>query len=278
MEAVECSECGTRYDSDNNAFCPRCGSTSKGGPVAGALQAARRSDPRRRRVQAAGIILMVMGSVAFAQFLYAAIVVPDLDPSIYEQLQGTPLADASAGGAVHLHYLENGTPLAGLRVRIDAMAGNQSLELTTNDAGWANTTKVPSAFITITVQNSTTGANFTAPFVRHAYAPFGQTLVVQDDLAKRTGTETPWSAPSLATEVRIIAGFLAGFAVLVAAAGLLAFKLRAFGLALAGAILAVVPALLLALVLPNLLSMLNLVAVVFALVFIAKGRSQFARA
>jgi hypothetical protein len=73
-ELVECSECGTHYDSDEHPFCPRCGSTAQRATVPGALASARRHDPARRRVQASGAVLLAIGMLFLIASLASALV------------------------------------------------------------------------------------------------------------------------------------------------------------------------------------------------------------
>ena len=74
---MTCAECGTRYDSDQNAFCPRCGSTAKGQAVPAALQVAQRNDPGRRRVQASGALLLIIGLLFLASAIGTAVLSRD---------------------------------------------------------------------------------------------------------------------------------------------------------------------------------------------------------
>lgn len=73
-ELVECSECGTPYDSQEHPFCPRCGSTAQRAPMQGALASARRHDPARRRVQASGAVLLAIGMLFLVASLASALV------------------------------------------------------------------------------------------------------------------------------------------------------------------------------------------------------------
>lgn len=90
---VSCGQCGTRYDSDENAFCPRCGSTRHSDPVPGALPVAARHDPGRRRVQASGVLLIIVGSLFLVSSLVGlAIPVQELARQFVE-----PMADQPGG-------------------------------------------------------------------------------------------------------------------------------------------------------------------------------------
>lgn len=102
-ELVTCGECGTRYDSDRDAFCPRCGSTAKGEVVPAALQVARRNDPSRRRVQLAGAVLLVVGALFLASAVASAVVTARELPAEYADLM------ANQDGGTLVLTTDNGT-------------------------------------------------------------------------------------------------------------------------------------------------------------------------
>lgn len=114
-ETVECSECGTSYDSQEHPFCPRCGSTSRGAAVPGAIAVAARRDPSRRRVQASGGVLLAIGLLflasAAAGFLPAN---GEATATLVDLLATQP------GGQLYVGF---------------PTAGNASLELFSVDAG-----------------------------------------------------------------------------------------------------------------------------------------------
>lgn len=93
VDQVSCAECATSYDSDLNAFCPRCGSTDRSKAVPGALPVAARHDPRRRRVQASGVLLLVSGTL-FLVFAVLGLAMPraELAAQFVE-----PMADQPGG-------------------------------------------------------------------------------------------------------------------------------------------------------------------------------------
>lgn len=98
VDQVSCGECATTYDSDTNAFCPRCGSTDRAKTVPGALPVAARHNPRRRRVQASGVLLLVSGTLFLVSSLIGlAVPTEELARQFIE-----PMADQPGGTVILL--------------------------------------------------------------------------------------------------------------------------------------------------------------------------------
>jgi hypothetical protein len=91
-DLVTCKECGTRYDTDHG-FCPRCGSTARGPTLPHAVAVAQRRDPGRRRVQASGVLLLVVGLLFLVSSLIGlAVPLEEVAVSFVE-----PMADQPGG-------------------------------------------------------------------------------------------------------------------------------------------------------------------------------------
>ncbi len=257
MEEVDCAECGNRYDSQTNAFCPRCGN-SRQKAATSSLQPAR-FDPRRRRAQIGGIILAVLGTFALIQAAWSAIAPAELDEEQLDGFAEVALLRDQPGGELHIRWLESGAPVQG-NVSFVGANGDPLANITLQN-GWSNLT-ADVAFGNATLQ----GSNLTVSF----YAPAGQTVTAIIDTA-----EPPtWVAVDQVPATRIIASFLAFFAAFVAFGGILAIRLKAWGLAVAAGVVALVPAVILALLVP-VAGILLAFTTGLALAFIIAGRRHF---
>jgi len=281
VEEVQCGECGLRYDSDENPFCPRCGSLSRGRDVSGAVATAGRRDPDLRRVRAAGVVLMVLGGLAAAQFLWATAFPPEPDADLLELFAGEEFVANVPGGSLRLQVTEDGTAVE-VPVVVRAMNGTVLVEAATV-GGWYNAT-LPVAFANVTVGGTlggaaggSTGGNATGlpAQVHKVYVSSGEALDLHVDLGEaQAGPE--WHAASTVPFVRPLLGFLSFMAIVVVAGGVAAWRLRLMGLAVTGAVLAVLPGLV-ALGLDPLSGLLLAFPGVLALVFILRGRRHFRR-
>lgn len=262
VEEVECAECGHRYDSDEHPFCPRCGKVGAGAPATVDFRADRH-DPGRRRARTGGVILTVVGALALIQFAYVAISPPALDEQQLAAYQEFELIREQPGGALHVRVLSNGEPVAA-NVTIQPATG-EPVSLTASSTGWANATSLPAAFGNVTV---TAAGNST---VIQYYVPTGAVLEAEVEL----DDPPAWLAVDQLEAVRVIAAFLAFFAAFVVLGGIMAIRLKWWGLGLAAAIVAVLPGLLLLAFVPLGGILLALPAAI-ALLFIVGGRRHFA--
>jgi hypothetical protein len=277
-DVVECAECGSRYDSDANAFCPRCGSLQRGQATKAALSSARVAHPRRRRAQVGGIMLLVLGSLWLLQFGVTAALAPEPDASQLEALRSSRFADVGGGGDLHLRLLDNGTPLAGVIVSMVGHGESAATNLTTSASGWANFTRLPSAFVTVAFEATVGNATNATVYQRHAYVPATDRVVVREELSRReAGDDVPWSAPGLRTLVRILSSVLALVSAIAVAGGVAALRLRAYGWALTGGFVALIPAAFALTAAPNLIGFLDVLLVALAIGFIIAGHAFFGR-
>lgn len=267
METVECSECGNRYDSQANAFCPRCGSTKTGAPMPGALALSRRNDPRRRRIQMAGVLLLVLGALTLVVAIYYLSVLMGgtaLSPDTYDVV--APALGGQPGGGATLTILDNGTAAANVTLHLAAMAGNATSNATYQGAPLD--VPLPGQFTNLTVSQGN------RTFFRHLYAPQGIHLNVTVDLA-RDATGPSWVAADMRGIAMVAVGILAGVAATVVLGGIAAMRLQWYPVAVLGAALPTALSLFFALMLLALVYFLYVALFGWALVLIARGRPYF---
>lgn len=254
---MACGECGTRYDSDQNAFCPRCGSTAKGQVLPAAVAVARRHDPARRRVQASGALLLIVGGLFLVSALASlALSGGDLPPEFAALVQDQP------GGTVRL-VAPNGTAYSAVVSTLDGAElqrfGNQSgpLEIPLGDR----------STVVLAIAREDGTVNVTA------VAMAGDTLQV-NVLDARDGDLL--ASRQLHTINRVATALAIVFTGLLLTGGLAAVLLRWFPLAATGASLGVLLAFL-ALAFFTWAGLLFAIPFGFAAAFVFRGRRFFRR-
>lgn len=217
-EAVDCSECGTRYDSLEHPFCPRCGSTARGAPVPGALASASRRAPGRRRVQAAGGVLLAIG-LLFLASAGASLLLPAEEAA-------EPLADAFAGqpGGDVTVVFPSGAPA---NVTLTSTDGEPLANGTATDGRFA-AEGLGSAAVRLHAEQG--GAAWNGTLLVAA----GDGLTVE--LPEGGGEVGLRMSPDLRLATDLARYALLGVALLLAAGGGCALALRLFPLAAAGAV------------------------------------------
>lgn len=262
-EAVGCTECGEHYDSQENPFCPRCGSMRTEGPVPGAVDAARRRSPARRRVQAAGVALMVVGAFFVVGSIFVAVMVGQAPPqTLQEALAGQP------GGALSIQVVAGGESVAAV-VNLTGPEGAPLTNGTTDAAGWFNTTGLEAASVTVHV------AADNGTWQRRALVMRGDEVTLRIDTAT-DAQESSWvGLDPFVRAVRIVAVFLAFLSLFIVAGGVAALRLRQRPLAVAGAMAGFLPLLVITVAAPMLGGLLLLAVVSGALVLILLGRHEF---
>ena len=255
VDEVDCPECGARYDSDGNAFCPRCGSERKAPARDATLASAERTQPGRRRVQAGGLILAVLGGLAALQFLIGAIVPADPDPATLEMLSDVGFFRDLPGGEVVLLM----PPGSVGNYTLETLDGNA----TTGTAMNGTTLSLESAFMNLTV------AFDGREYVRMLYVPQGEHEAVrfEDD-------GDSWVSAGAPSALRGIAAFMAFFALLVVVGGVCAVRLRQRRLAIMAIALAALPGLILLFLAPP-VGLLLLALPGVAAYLILSGRQHF---
>lgn len=252
---MTCGECGTRYDSDQNAFCPRCGSTAKGAVLPAAVAVAARHDPARRRVQASGALLLIVGGL-FLVSAVAGILLSggELPPEFAGLVEDQP------GGTVRV-IAANGTTYD---LTLSTLDGRE-LQRFGNQTGPLDIPLGDRSSVVLGIDAGAGLANVTA------VAMAGDTLEV--DVASVQDGDLR-ASPQLHTINRVATGLAVAFTGLLLAGGLAAVTLRWFPLAAAGAALGVLLAML-AMALFTWAGLLFAIPFGFAAAFIFRGRRFF---
>lgn len=268
-ETVQCAECGTAYDSEDNPFCPRCGGIEHAEGSDAAVQIAARSDPHRRRVQAAGIILVTVGIVTMALFATAAALTPSLVPQTMEALSDQP------GGDLSVHVLDGGGPAEGVAVQVLTMEGRSLANGTTDGQGWANFTGLAHAGVNVTVHGE--GGDWVRSVLTLQGANEGPNAAVLElDTADDPRSSSTWvGVDAFVQAVRVVAIVFAAVAALTLASGIASLRLRQRNLAFTGTLVGGLPWLVLGVASFNLLVFLVLGLFILSAVFLRQGRAQF---
>lgn len=258
MEEVECAECSNRYDSQVHTFCPRCGNArQRGAAVSYRPQA---FDPRRRRAQAGGVILLTTAALSLVLYGYGMVVAPQL---LTPELAGAVMQD-QPGGTLEVRL----DGLDGATVNVTRFDGTPLRNATAVD-GTATFEDLESAAVNVRVQHGS------GHWSRQALVLEGQAVTL------RVGSDDPMADSTLAgadqmvTPIRVVLGFFAAVAAFVVLAGVSALRLRHRGIAIAGAVIGLLPVLMLAVAFPTVGSLLLLVLLGVALAFIVAGRMHF---
>lgn len=257
-EAVDCSECGATYDSEQHPFCPRCGSTSRGAPMPGAVASAARHAPGRRRVQAAGVVLLAIGLLFLAGAAFS-LFVP------VEEAAASMDADDLArfpGGEVRVRFPSDGNAT----VVLSDLDGNPLANVT--GAGPELALQAPEPRV---VLNATQG---NASWGRELLVLSNDAMVVKLD---EPGAEGKVLVSPLMRSALRTGGYLAlAFSVLLIVGGSSALALRFFAVAATGAGVSAFMALFAVLVLLA-AGLLFALPLGMAAYFILRGRRHFKR-
>lgn len=258
MEEVECAECSNRYDSQVHTFCPQCGNArQRGAAIAYRPQA---FDPRRRRAQAGGVILIATAAFGLVLCAYGMFAAPNL-PS--PELAGAVMQD-QPGGTLEVHL----DGLDGATVNLTRFDGTP-LRNATAVNGTATFEELESAAVNVTVRHAT------GDWSRQALVLEGQTVRLRIAADDPMADDTLAGADQLVAPIRVVLGFFAAVAAFVVLAGVSALRLRHRGLAISGAVIGLLPVLMLAVAVPTVGSLLLLLLLGVALAFIVAGRMHF---
>jgi hypothetical protein len=264
---VPCAECGNRYDADVVGFCTRCGSTLRGKDPEVRVPVLAH-DPRRRRVQMGGAILLFLGlAVAGVAVFFALLRGPDLSEMLVDVVGGSDVA----GGHLNVHVVDAGQPVRNATIVIRD-PGGVSLGLgATVENGWFNTTLArPAADLNITVGQ--------AAFHRRAFVLSAQEQTVEVDVARDPLDQPGWSGlESFSGYGLYIAGGVLLTGLLAALAGAAALALRAQDFAVAGPVPLVLVTGFLLFFFGEVGLLLILGMEVLAMLMVASGRAAFRR-
>ena len=263
-DLVTCKECGTRYDT-TQGFCTHCGSTARGPVTPAAVAVAQRRDPGRRRVQASGALLLIVGLL----FLVSSLIGLAVPLGEVAQQFVEPMAD-QPGGTLVLDPDENGTFDAVVTTR-----DGEELANVTGQAAPLNVSSPDHATLHVVATwrpNMTAGSmGFTTEF--DAIILGGDTLRVGADQVKDGDVVV---SPTLRTIVQVGRVVFIGVAVVLVGGGLCALLLRLWPLAVLAALVGM---LLAAIVLLGYLvaGLLFALPFGFAAFFVLRGRRYFTR-
>lgn len=270
-DLVTCKECGTRYDT-SQGFCPRCGSTARGPATPAAVAVAQRRDPGRRRVQASGAVLLAVGALLAVVFAAMLALSGTLTQGFLDDMQRDPSRVAVPGGSIVVLVTDAGAPAPGVPVNVTTLDGVAVTNGTTDEGGRFEARLGGTAFANVTV------ARDGDDLVRRVVAIDGSAVTLRFDLGAASAAASWAGFEKLQAVMRVVLAVFLAVALLLAAAGVCALALRAWSVALAGAAIGMVPALVLTVASLSLGAFLMLVVVGVPLVLIARGRRYFLRA
>lgn len=267
---MECSECGTPYDSDEHPFCPRCGSTVQRSSEPGALASARRNDPSRRRVQASGAVLAAVGGLFLPFIGLALALAPSFAGLALTQMHTGETPPGVVGGNVTVEVADGGAPLAGVPVTLRHGNGTVLANGTTDPAGRFRAALGPSLTAAVEVQSGN------ATYRRNATAITGTETVVRIDVRSDPPVTDAWvGAARMVQYLRVFLGVMLVVSGLVLAAGVSAIRLRAWGFTVTAGIVGLLPFLVLFVASFALGALVALLAIAIPVVIIARGRRFF---
>lgn len=260
---VQCAECADAYDSDDNAFCPRCGATATADTPAKAAAMARRDEPSRRRVQAAGVMMSATGGlllllgviVLFAAGPAANAVFTDGAPQM-----SSPLA---------VQVLDNGTAVAGASVMFQVIGGGNETVATDAD-GWANVSARDGAVVEVSLPGADGPAALRILAINLASEG---PVVITYDHATDAFDHAAMGRDAVAKMGRVFGGVAIALALPSVLGGMAAVRLRNLSTATLGAAMGLLPWLFVAMA--NLVGVVMVALFVTALVFIRQGRAHF---
>ncbi len=273
---VPCAECGSRYDADTTTFCPRCGSTIHGKDPEVRVPVLA-NDPRRRRAQMGGAILLFMGLAFFAIWGYGLVSAGFHPEGSIDGFVGLTGSSPIPAGELHIRVVRDGVAIENATVVLALPSGLPFKSGATNHAGWYNASLERQAAVNITIH----AGNVTLE--RRAFVVWPASEEVLLDVARDPARSTEWLGLQEFNQLAVVGLILSGATfLLMAVGGGAALALRLPNLAVG----APVPAI----VLTSLLFVWTLLVGVFyigivlllalqmtAIVMVASGRSAFRR-
>lgn len=260
VEEVECAECGHRYDSEQQTFCPRCGNDATRRGVTAESFRPQRFDPRHKRAKMAGLMLIALGVVSLIAFGAVAAFA-----HTFSLADSVEVLGAQPGGDVVLTFTDGGVPVANANVTLAWDTGN--LTGMTDTEGRYNGT-VERADATLTIEHNGT-------WIRDIIALEGMPLELTIDTADPQTSDEVVTPPVPVNSIRGLAGFFAFASLFVIIGGVAAFRLKGRSLAIGGAVAGLLPVLILVTAVPNVASVILMVVLTVALLFILQARTLF---
>lgn len=275
-ERVQCAECERIYDSDEHPFCPRCGATGHADPTVAARSIASRNDPRRRRVQIAGVIMLSTGALV----LLAGIVMVASAGSVWEFATSVDDSTASdltqTAGAINVTVLRGGEPVEGANVTL--MSGQMQLLASrfTDADGMVRFEDISSLVVEMNVQHEDVDWDLAFIAVNPTSDP-DYALPVTLELSDQSTVGTPVMDERMVentTRVLGIGAILLGLTPVVG--GIAALRLKNQQLALFGGVIGALPWLFLFVASMSISVLIIMALFVMAVVFVRQGRDLFA--
>lgn len=221
-------------------------------------------------MQASGAVLTVLGGLLVLLFVPMLFLSGSLTGATIEELARQDPNLQLPGGEVRLLVQRDGAAVPDLPVDVQTSDGASLGNGTTDAAGWYNATLGDHAIVRLVV---------VAPegnFTRGVVALEGSATTLRLDVAHDPQATSHWAGLSpLLTVVRILLAFFLAVAALLVAAGICAMRLRAWGVAVFGGAVGVLPVLLLFVASLSIGMLLVLLVIGLPVWFIARGRRYF---
>jgi hypothetical protein len=274
-DRVQCAECERIYDSNENPFCPRCGGMKHQNPVIAAHAIAGRADPRRRRVQVAGVIMLSTGALV----LLAGIAMLASAGAVWGF--AASLDDATASGLtqtasnIEVTILQGGVPVEGANVTLESGQMQFIASNFTNADGLVRFEGVTSFVVDLNVAHDDVDWDLSFIAVNPSDDPEFVTDV-QLELADQSVVNGPLLDEKMVSNTTRILGAgatLLGLTPVIG--GIAAVRLRNQQLALFGSVVGAVPWLFLFVASLSISMFLIMALFVMATVFVRQGREFF---
>lgn len=224
----------------------------------------QRFDPRRRRAKVGGLMLVALGIVSVLAF--SAVIALAGQFSLADN-QG--VLGGQPGGPVTVVFTDNGTAVAGADVILAWSGGGVN---GTTDADGTFKATAGGAQANVTIRHS---AADNQTWVRDVLSLDSMPVTVAIDTGDPTTSDEPVAAPLPTNSIRAVAGFFLFISAFVLAGGVAAYRLKGRGIAIGGALAGLLPLLIMVTAVPNIATMVLLLLMAVALVFVWQARSLF---
>lgn len=282
-ERVQCAECERIYDSDDHPFCPRCGATAKADPTTAAKTIASRNDPRRRRVQVAGVIMASTGALV----LLAGIAMLASAGSVWgfaseygtsdDTLAGNGTSSelAQTAGSLNVTMLQGGEPLQGVMLELHDARGTLLGTASTDADGTAQFDGITQLVIQLHVAPEDT--DWVLEFIPLGTTQGSDSMELILELEDQSVVSGPLMDRSMVeTTTRIMGGGAILLGITPIIGGIAALRLKNQQMALFGAVIGGIPWLFLFVASMSLPLLVITAMFVMAVVFVRQGRDLFA--
>lgn len=277
-ERVQCAECERIYDSDEHPFCPRCGATAQADPAVAARSIASRNEPRRRRVQVAGVIMLSTGALVLLAGIFmvaSAGAVWDYATTLSNEPDTVGADLTQAASAINVSVLQGGEPVEGANVTLWSGQMQLIASRITDADGQARFEGITSLVVDLNVHHDDVDWDLSFIAINPTSDP-DYALPVTLELSDRSVVGPPLMDERMVentTRVLGIGAILLGVTPVVG--GIAALRLRNQQLALFGGIIGAIPWLFLFVASLSISVLLIMALFVMAVVFVRQGRDLF---